>query len=469
MCNLIVERRMATAAMSTTSAARDDRSDFYTGDKIPQTSIPHGTGTYVYKNKYFTYNGEWVNGVKHGRGTLTMGDGSRFEGTFVDGEITGQGMRTWPDGSSYTGEFYRGEFCGQGIYRGLNGVTYEGEFLDNKRHGEGELVLENGAVYHGHFDGHRKHGDGTYTDAHGNAFQGTFVFNKLSKGSCNFADGSTYKGDLLNFQRHGCGTSTDAQTGLSYEGEFLEDERQSWPHAICSVVSNESQGEASGSEEAESIVGSSAVATLSLEVKQGEILAPIGIRICERTELQGDAADAARAAAAAASAGGKGKKGGKKKAGTGDEDPVYGYSVHTVETGRRISLTVCAVSANSEGGDEAQPTLLPIAAIDPTCDGAEDIADPVPEKSPSEEPDTDGGDDGGGEQEVVDPLDLLAGARALVVTASNGSATAKDIRVIKETPPGEYILQATDVTPNLANDKRLAPFQWKLVVSAAAE
>eukprot|EP00750_Incisomonas_marina_P000596 INCI10431.1.p1 GENE.INCI10431.1~~INCI10431.1.p1 ORF type:complete len:339 (+),score=46.00 INCI10431.1:123-1139(+) len=302
---------MATAAMSTTSAARDDRSDFYTGEKIPQTSIPQGTGTYVYKNKYFTYNGEWVNGVKHGRGTLTMGDGSRFEGTFVNGEITGQGMRTWPDGSSYTGEFQRGEFCGQGIYRGLNGVTYEGEFLDNKRHGEGELVHEDGAVYHGHFDGHRKHGDGTYTDAHGTTFHGTFVFNELSSGSCNFADGSSYEGDLLNFQRHGRGTSTDAQTGLSYEGIFLEDQRQSWPNAICSV-DNENQGEEGGNGEAESIVGNGA-ATLTLEVKQGELLQPISIRICERTELEGEAADAARSATAARAGGKKGKKGGKKE------------------------------------------------------------------------------------------------------------------------------------------------------------
>ena len=119
------------------ATAADGRSDFYTGDKLPQTSIPHGTGTYVYRNKYFTYSGEWVNGVKHGHGTLTMGDGSTYEGDFVDGEITGQGLRTWPDGRSYAGQFNRGEFCGQGIYRGgPGGETYEGEFLDNKRHGD---------------------------------------------------------------------------------------------------------------------------------------------------------------------------------------------------------------------------------------------------------------------------------------------------------------------------------------------
>ena len=65
----------------------------------------HGQGTYTYPNKYFTYTGSWDNGIKHGKGLFTLGDGSSYEGDFYEGEITGRGLRRWPDGSTYSGEF----------------------------------------------------------------------------------------------------------------------------------------------------------------------------------------------------------------------------------------------------------------------------------------------------------------------------------------------------------------------------
>jgi len=90
-------------------------SGLYTGQKLGP--IPHGTGTYVFKNKFFKFQGDWVEGKKHGHGILFFKDGGSYEGEFRDDEIMGQGVRRWSDGSTYTGEFVRGERSGKGYLR----------------------------------------------------------------------------------------------------------------------------------------------------------------------------------------------------------------------------------------------------------------------------------------------------------------------------------------------------------------
>ena len=74
----------------------------------------------MYENKYFKYDGEWCDGIKHGilyyiyhiviyvciigHGKLMMEDGSYYEGSFVKGEIEGHGYRVFGNtGSTYTG------------------------------------------------------------------------------------------------------------------------------------------------------------------------------------------------------------------------------------------------------------------------------------------------------------------------------------------------------------------------------
>ena len=44
-----------------------------------------------------------MEGRKHGRGRLVLGDGGLYEGDFVEDEITGSGLRTWSDGRCYQG------------------------------------------------------------------------------------------------------------------------------------------------------------------------------------------------------------------------------------------------------------------------------------------------------------------------------------------------------------------------------
>ena len=144
----------------------------YTGDI--HNNVRHGVGTYEYANKFFRYEGEYVNGKKHGavharasstsqrqlpfrfclrtrarcagHGKFFLGDGSVYTGSFVNGEIEGHGQRTWPDGSMYTGEFKFGEMDGEGEFEGPAG-KFLGTWRQNQREGPGIFYYPNGTLH----------------------------------------------------------------------------------------------------------------------------------------------------------------------------------------------------------------------------------------------------------------------------------------------------------------------------------
>ena len=47
--------------------------------------------------------GQYENGKKHGKGTLTFADKSYYKGEFAENEITGYGEYYWKDGKCYKG------------------------------------------------------------------------------------------------------------------------------------------------------------------------------------------------------------------------------------------------------------------------------------------------------------------------------------------------------------------------------
>lgn len=174
------------------------------GEYEGQTNLQglrHGSGKYVYPNSYFTYEGDWDCGHKHGHGRLLLGDGSSYEGSFVKGEIEGQGKRVWPSGATYTGHFHLGERSGQGTLVSEDHTKYQGAWQHNKRHGRGTFHSTDGSVYDGEFLEHRQTGQGT-----------------LKK-----SDGETYTGQWLNGERHGRGLAT-LPSGTTYDGEWHQDE-----------------------------------------------------------------------------------------------------------------------------------------------------------------------------------------------------------------------------------------------------
>jgi hypothetical protein len=60
------------------------------------------------------YVGEFKDYQKHGKGTLTFGEGlcegDKYVGEFKDGSQHGQGTYTFANGNKYVGEFKDGKF-----------------------------------------------------------------------------------------------------------------------------------------------------------------------------------------------------------------------------------------------------------------------------------------------------------------------------------------------------------------------
>ena len=83
------------------------------------------------------YDGEWQNGLWHGKGVLAFSNGERYAGEFTEGKFSGSGSYSWPDGSEYVGDFADNKRNGNGMIIYANGDQYVGGFLDGKRHGQG--------------------------------------------------------------------------------------------------------------------------------------------------------------------------------------------------------------------------------------------------------------------------------------------------------------------------------------------
>ena len=103
----------------------------------------NGKGTYAYSNG-FRYEGNFVNGLREGRGMLKGSDGSWYDGMWVQDKFHGQGTYVWPNGAKYIGAWENGVQNGYGIYFYTNGDKYTGYFKDNLLHGEGKYTWADG-------------------------------------------------------------------------------------------------------------------------------------------------------------------------------------------------------------------------------------------------------------------------------------------------------------------------------------
>jgi hypothetical protein len=105
------------------------------------------------------YEGEEVNGLKHGRGTMFYMGGDRYEGDWVQGMEHGYGSRffaaedTKSGWDTYIGEFANGVCHGKGkrtyTVGFMAGTSYEGEWANGERSGKGHITYPRGKVYEG--------------------------------------------------------------------------------------------------------------------------------------------------------------------------------------------------------------------------------------------------------------------------------------------------------------------------------
>eukprot|EP00948_MAST-09A_sp_MAST-9A-sp1_P003568 g3568.t1 len=183
------------------------------------------------------YDGEWVDGKRHGRGTMVYRDGSKYVGEYENGLFHGFGVMQWNTikqgklifrGRKYEGDWKQGRKDGRGLYILGNGDSYEGDFVDDKYHGKGCYQYANGDVYDGDWVLGKWGGTGFIEFGNGDRYEGELragVFHGHGKYAWKrngFPCGS-YTGDYKSGMRHGRGRR-EYSSGNVYEGELTKDE-----------------------------------------------------------------------------------------------------------------------------------------------------------------------------------------------------------------------------------------------------
>lgn len=163
----------------------------------------HGKGTLTLVDGT-QYVAEWRSDLRHGEGIELCVDGTEFRGNYVYGLRSGHGVMTWPEGSQYSGQFARGKANGDGhllrtdgsVYKGnfiddcmsgdgimqwKDGVEYVGQFVQNRREGNGKMKWKSGRwkTYDGGWKDGKQHGSGTLVDHEGKVHSGKFQWGKL--------------------------------------------------------------------------------------------------------------------------------------------------------------------------------------------------------------------------------------------------------------------------------------------------
>lgn len=182
----------------------------------------HGKGVFQEKNFGYVYQGNFKNGVAEGEGTITEKDGSFYTGNFIKGKQDGFGKWTSSKGSFYEGQWSEGKQHGKGKYVVPESYTYEGEFVKGEAIGKGTLTEKDGSVYCGGFENGKKNGFGTLKRFDGYVFKGNFVDGMLS-GDGVYIDvkGTVYQGGFKNGLKHGKGVLR-YKNGDVFKGKFID-------------------------------------------------------------------------------------------------------------------------------------------------------------------------------------------------------------------------------------------------------
>lgn len=161
----------------------------------------HGHGQFMSRDGQEVYTGNWEYGVKHGKGTETLGDvtyrgwfdraertgesvvlewrnGDRYEGAMVRGMKHGYGTYVWSSGEEYVGNWVEDRKEGTGLWK-TEGKEYAGHFKNGVQQGIGFLKWSN-FEYHGEFDAGTMHGEG-WLSINGNRRR-FFRFNRNKRG-----------------------------------------------------------------------------------------------------------------------------------------------------------------------------------------------------------------------------------------------------------------------------------------------
>ena len=76
------------------------------------------------------YQGDNVDNITSGKGTLIYPNGDKYEGEIIDNMANGKGTLYFPNGDKYVGEFVDGNFHGKGTITLRNGERIKGKWIN---------------------------------------------------------------------------------------------------------------------------------------------------------------------------------------------------------------------------------------------------------------------------------------------------------------------------------------------------
>ncbi|XP_075901578.1 ankyrin repeat and MYND domain-containing protein 1-like isoform X2 [Nelusetta ayraudi] len=120
-------------------------------------------------------------------------DGSRYEGELLDGLKHGTGKYTWTSGEHYEGSFYKDYRHGDGIYSWPSGHKFTGKFYLNRRAGYGHLLFPDGSTFQGLYNCDLRFGPGVMNYPDGRSDVGFWVGECLLKLCAPVEDGFSLK------------------------------------------------------------------------------------------------------------------------------------------------------------------------------------------------------------------------------------------------------------------------------------
>ena len=119
------------------------------------------------------YDGMWRDDMHHGYGRLINDEGDILEGQWKEDQLNGPGSYQWGDGTKvYNGNFLNGKMHGYGVQTWKNGQYYKGQYVKNRKHGVGEFKQANGTIYRGPFQRDKMHGQGEIEHVNGQKRKG---------------------------------------------------------------------------------------------------------------------------------------------------------------------------------------------------------------------------------------------------------------------------------------------------------
>ncbi len=148
---------------------------------------PHGQGKLLYSlnnvSNYVSYEGDWFDGEKQGKGTMIWKNGDKYVGNWKNNKQDGQGNYYWADGSIYNGNWEDSKKNGQGVFyyapnNSSNIVSNEGYWLNDKEQGQRTIIWKDGTKYVGGWENDKRNGQGTEYFLNGDKLIGTWYSDK---------------------------------------------------------------------------------------------------------------------------------------------------------------------------------------------------------------------------------------------------------------------------------------------------